>query len=210
MVHSSTLTITADDEHLTRGCFSLDKTVRFGNLEFIADYFGSLSLSPKGNNSGTIFVGTTRNRSPSLCTILEDSADEFYTTSSKEGSFILPVTTAPRLGSALIPQAIVTVLSRTIELRLDTKLRATQRQGKQAVPVAQLAAPRHHETTLRAEKVLTVDLAIAQARVKGIAPTVSREGRKRPSFTRASQNVDAVAELLDTLLTPSADEVDRV
>jgi hypothetical protein len=47
MVHSLTLIIPADSEHLTYGGFSLDKTMLVGSLEFITDWFGSLSLSPK-------------------------------------------------------------------------------------------------------------------------------------------------------------------
>jgi hypothetical protein len=48
MVHSSRLTITADNEHLTYDEFSIGETVPFGGLEFIADCFGSLHISPKG------------------------------------------------------------------------------------------------------------------------------------------------------------------
>jgi hypothetical protein len=77
MVHSSTPAITTDDEHLSCDGFSLDETVCFRSLDFITDCFGSSSLSPKGNDSGAVFVRTTRSGSPSLCTILEDSADEF-------------------------------------------------------------------------------------------------------------------------------------
>jgi hypothetical protein len=82
MVHSSMLVGTTEGEHLTYGGISLGETIHFGNLEFSAHYFGSLSISPNGKDSGTIFVGTARNGSPSLHTILEDSADEFYIASS--------------------------------------------------------------------------------------------------------------------------------
>jgi hypothetical protein len=91
MDHSSTVAITTDGKHLTCGGFSLGETVHFGRPEFIADCFDSLSLSPKGRNSGTVFVGMTHSGSPSLCNILEDSTDEFYMASSGEGSSSLPV-----------------------------------------------------------------------------------------------------------------------
>jgi hypothetical protein len=48
MVHSSMLIITADEECLTCGGFSLGETIHFGSLEFITNYFGSLSLSARG------------------------------------------------------------------------------------------------------------------------------------------------------------------
>jgi hypothetical protein len=64
MVHSSKLTVTAEGEHLTYSGFSLGETVHFGSLEFITDYFNCLSHSPKGSNSGTIFVGLTHSGSP--------------------------------------------------------------------------------------------------------------------------------------------------
>jgi hypothetical protein len=91
IVHSLELTIIVDDKHLTCGGFSLGKIVRFRSLEFITDCFNSLSLSPRENNSDAIFVGTAHSRSPSMCTILEESIDEFYTAYSREGSFCFPV-----------------------------------------------------------------------------------------------------------------------
>jgi hypothetical protein len=46
MVPSSALTISANGEHLMCGGFSLGETIHFGSLQFIADYFGGLSLPP--------------------------------------------------------------------------------------------------------------------------------------------------------------------
>jgi hypothetical protein len=71
MVHLSTLAIATDGEHLTCGGFSLSEIVRFGSLEFITDYFGSLSISPKGSDSRAVFMGMTRSGSPSLRIILK-------------------------------------------------------------------------------------------------------------------------------------------
>jgi hypothetical protein len=48
MVHSSTLTVATDGERLMCCGFSLNRTIRFGSLEFITDYFDGLSLSPRG------------------------------------------------------------------------------------------------------------------------------------------------------------------
>jgi hypothetical protein len=90
MVYSSALAITTDGECLMCGGFYHGETVHFGSLEFIVGCFGSLSLSPKESDSGAIFVGTTRSGSPSLCAMIEDSTDEFYMTSSGQGSSGLP------------------------------------------------------------------------------------------------------------------------
>jgi hypothetical protein len=65
MVPTSTLAIATDGERLTCGGFSLDKTVHLASFEFITDYFGGLSLSPRRINSGATFMGSTHNRSPS-------------------------------------------------------------------------------------------------------------------------------------------------
>jgi hypothetical protein len=124
MIHSSMLVVTTDGERLTCGGFSLDETIHFGSLEFIINCFGSLSFSPKENNSSTIFVETVRNESPSLCTIIEDSIDEFYMTSSGEGNSGFPISRRCSMGTPPTPitttpwsedapplQTITTVLS---------------------------------------------------------------------------------------------------
>jgi hypothetical protein len=46
MVASSVLAVAADDEQMSCGGFSLNESIHFGSLEFIADCFGGLSLSP--------------------------------------------------------------------------------------------------------------------------------------------------------------------
>jgi hypothetical protein len=48
MVHSSALAITTDGECLTCGGFSAGETIRFRSLEFNANCFDGLSLSPNG------------------------------------------------------------------------------------------------------------------------------------------------------------------
>jgi hypothetical protein len=50
MIPSSAITDATDSECLMYGGFSLSETIHLGNFEFIADYFGSLSLSPRRGN----------------------------------------------------------------------------------------------------------------------------------------------------------------
>jgi hypothetical protein len=105
MVYTSTLTVATDGERLTCDDFSLGKTIRFGSIEFIINCFSSLSLPPKGSDSGTIFVRTTRNGSSSLRAMVENSIDEFYTTFSGEGSSDLPVPWKRFMGAPSAPIA---------------------------------------------------------------------------------------------------------
>jgi hypothetical protein len=90
MVHSSALAVKTDSECLTCDGFSLGETVLFASLEFIADGFDDLGLSPRESNSGTAFMGTTHCGSPSLRAMIEDSTEEFYMASRREGGSGLP------------------------------------------------------------------------------------------------------------------------
>jgi hypothetical protein len=82
MLHSPKLAVIDNNKHQIDVGFTLGETIHIGSMEFIADHFGSLSLSDKGNVSSVMFVGMAHSGSPSLHTILEDSADEGDTTSS--------------------------------------------------------------------------------------------------------------------------------
>jgi hypothetical protein len=88
MVPSSSIAIVADSERIMCSGFSLGEPVLLGNFEFIVDYFGGLSLSPRRGNEGTAFVGSTccGASTPQWAT-MEDSTEEFLTASSGEGSF---------------------------------------------------------------------------------------------------------------------------
>jgi hypothetical protein len=76
MVPSSALSVTADGERLSCGGFFLGKTIRFGSLEFISDHFGGLSLSPMGDGSDAIVMGSARGGPPyPLRAMMGDSAE---------------------------------------------------------------------------------------------------------------------------------------
>jgi hypothetical protein len=110
MVHSSTLAIATDGEHLMCDGFSLDETIRFGSLEFIIDCFDSVSLSPKGSDSSAIFVGRIHSRSPSLRAMIEESTNMFYMASSGEGSSNLPISWRHGTGAPPTPITATTWL----------------------------------------------------------------------------------------------------
>jgi hypothetical protein len=178
MVHTSTLAVITDGKCLTYGGLSLGETVCFRSLKFIADYFGSLSLSPKGNDSGTVFVGMIHVGSPSLQTILENSTNEFYTTSSGEGSSGFPISQRSSMGTppppiatipwpedALTSQTMMMVPLRTIAPRPDTELPPERWQasheGEWERARAQQANAEHVATQQRGE--LTSKWAIIAA-----------------------------------------------
>jgi histidinol phosphatase-like enzyme len=68
----------------------------------------------------------------------------------------------------------------------------------------------HHKSMLEIEQAVTDDLTNAQARARDVVTAINHEGLPRPTFAIASQNVAATTALLDTLLAPSVDEVDKV
>jgi hypothetical protein len=143
MVPSFTLAVAANGECLTGGGFSLSETVRLGSFEFITDYFGGLSLSPKRGNSGVAFMGSTRSRTPSpRQAIIEDSTNEFLIVSSREGGSSLPsprrrttrasatpITPTPWMENASATQATATVPPQTMASRPDTGLHFEQQHA---------------------------------------------------------------------------------
>jgi hypothetical protein len=83
-----------------------------------------MSIYPEGNESGIVFIGMVHSKSPSLHTILEESANEGDTTSSGGGNsgfpisrgcnvvtpIVLVTTTAPPKGT-LVPLTILMVVA---------------------------------------------------------------------------------------------------
>jgi hypothetical protein len=104
MVPSSTITIADDGERLTFVGFSLSETVHLGSLEFIINYFGSLSLYPRRGDSGTAFMGSTSSRtlSPQRA-MIENSVEEFLTVLSGEGGCALTYPRRRDTGVSLLP-----------------------------------------------------------------------------------------------------------
>jgi hypothetical protein len=60
MVPSSVLAVAVDGERLLCSGFSHSKTNCFGSLEFVADCFSRLNLSPMGDCSDTDVTGSAR------------------------------------------------------------------------------------------------------------------------------------------------------
>jgi hypothetical protein len=136
MVPLSALTIAIDGERLLCDGFSLHETIRFGRLKFIADCFGGLSLSPRGDGLETALMGSTHNRPPSLLwAMIGDSTKEFHMAFGREGGSSLPslrrhcagASPAPATTIALpedtpTPHAMTTIPPRPVVPQLDTNL----------------------------------------------------------------------------------------
>jgi hypothetical protein len=106
MVPSSLITIITDGEHLMCGGFSLGETVRLGNFEFIADYFGGLSFSLRRGDAAAAFIGSTHSgASAPWRAITRDSTDEFLMAPSMEGSFSFPSPRRRGKGASVIPHS---------------------------------------------------------------------------------------------------------
>jgi hypothetical protein len=144
MVQSPKLTFIANSNNLTGAGFILGETICFGSLEFTADFFGNLSLSPEGNDSVAIFIELVHNGSPSLHTILEESFDKGDTASGRGGNSgipgrqgcnvvtpTVPIATTPPPEGTLVLLTIPTVPLRTAAPQPDTRLLPKQQQAYQ-------------------------------------------------------------------------------
>jgi hypothetical protein len=117
MVSLSTIIVAADGERLTCSEFSLGETIHLGNFEFTADYFGGLSLTPRRGDACATSMGSTRNGASTLrWAMIEDSTEEFLTTSSGEGSFGLPSPRRHDTGASLSPITITPWLKDILDI----------------------------------------------------------------------------------------------
>jgi hypothetical protein len=93
--------------------FTFGETICFRSLEFIAGRFGSLSISPEGNDSYTIFVGMVHSGSSSLHTILEESTDVCGTSSSGGGRSSFPIYRGCNMVTPTVPITTILLLEGT-------------------------------------------------------------------------------------------------
>jgi hypothetical protein len=135
MVPSSANIITAYGERLTCYGFSLGETVRLVKYEFIADYFGGLSLSPRRGDVDAIFMGSTRRRaSTPWWAMIEDSTEEFLMVSSREGTFGLPSPRRRDTGASLSPIVTTSWLKDILDITVAQQAESSlQRLAKATV-----------------------------------------------------------------------------
>jgi hypothetical protein len=140
MVPSSLIAIATNGEHVTCGGFSQGEPVHLENFEFIVDYFGGLSLSPRGSNEGAIFVGSTCSgaSTPPRATI-EDSTEEYLKALSGEGGIEHLSPRRRSTGALLAPTSTMTWKEAPSTMRFPLQI---------AVPRPKtnyLSERRHHE-----------------------------------------------------------------
>jgi hypothetical protein len=91
------------------GGFFLSKTIHIRNFEFITDYFGGLSLSPRRGDEGAAFVGSTHSgASTPQCGMIEDFTEKFLMVSSREGNLSNPSPRRRSTGALLAPATTTT------------------------------------------------------------------------------------------------------
>jgi hypothetical protein len=205
-------TVSTGDIYLFDVKLTPDGGIRFEDLEFIVDHFKNLSISPEGDDSDAV-IGAWLIAGHHRC--MPSSRSHNYATiggnpgatmpQPEESSVLQPIptvpqqTTIPRLDTRLLPEQLMAYQEeRRRALQDNIEREAVRRRSKltdeRAAIVARLADLHQCESVLEAGQVVAVHRAKQQL----------------PTFTRASQNVAAVAALLDMLPTPSTGEVGEV
>jgi hypothetical protein len=131
---------------------------------------------------------------------------------------MIRTTTSPQLGIGLLPkQQQAYQEEQQVWIRaqqIDAEQRAAQRHdelaSERAALDAQLTKLHYHKVVLKTERATTINFTKARAQARAIAATINREGPPHLTFTTASQNMAIAAAILDTLLVPSTDGVDKV
>jgi hypothetical protein len=108
MVPSSALAIATGSQCLSSNVFSLNKTIRFRSLKFIADQFGGLSLSPMGDGSVADIIGSTHSGLPSPPRAMTwDSTEQFPTVLNMEERVDLPSPRRHGMGASIAPTTAI-------------------------------------------------------------------------------------------------------
>jgi hypothetical protein len=117
MAPSSSIIVTVNGEHQMCGGFSLGETIHFGSLEFIFDYLSGLRLSPVGDGSDAVTMGSAHGRPVSpWWTMMGDSAEEFPMAPVGEGMTNLP---SPRRHDVEATSASTTTITQPENLPND-------------------------------------------------------------------------------------------
>jgi hypothetical protein len=118
-VPSSSITVVSDGEYVTCGGFSPSEPISLHNIDFITDYFGGLSLSPRRGNDSAVFMGSTHGgaSTPQRATI-KDSHEEFLTVSSGEASFGYLSPRPRSTGAPLAPTTTATWKENTLAMMM--------------------------------------------------------------------------------------------
>jgi hypothetical protein len=153
MVTSPKLSFIANSNNSTVVGLTSGKTIRFDSLEFIADRLGRLSLSPKEQDSSTIFVGMVHTGSPSSHTIPEDSTSEGAAALATGGSSGSPGPRACNVVNLIVPITTTPALENTPALQtapMVTVQIAASQPGMELFPVQQQAYTEEHQVRIRA------------------------------------------------------------
>jgi hypothetical protein len=114
MVPSSTITVAAGGECLSRDGVSLGKTIHFGSLEFIDDCFSGLRFSICRDGLDATTVGSTHGEPQSpLQAMTGDSIGEFLKASDGEGGLNLLSPRTRGTGASFTPATTMSWLENT-------------------------------------------------------------------------------------------------
>jgi hypothetical protein len=203
------LTLATNDIYVFSIMLTWGETIRLKNLEFITDRYNNESLSPEGNDLGTVFMGMVRNGLPSLHAILEESASEDDSSSSDGGSSSFPIPWDFNMVTLAIPIMTTPLLEGTPMLQIIPLVQqwmTVPKPNTGLLPKQLLAYREEQQHALRADiehrsmwshGKLTGEQAAIEALLVELRQhkstlevervmAINREEQHRPTFTRAS------------------------